>query len=98
MRLSYRACIVLPLSALVAGCAAHYTNDAVQDPYGFFSGLWHGLIFIFSLMANVISWICSLVGISLFDSIQIVGKPNTGFWYYVGFTIGLLSACGSASK
>ena len=98
MRLSYRACIVLPLSVLVTGCAAHYTNDSVQDPYGFFSGVWHGLIFFFSLIANAISWVCSLVGVSLFDSIGIIGRPNTGFWYYVGFAIGLMSAGGSASK
>ena len=98
MRPNYRAYILLSLSALVTGCAAHYTNDTVQDPYGFFSGVWHGLIFIFSLMANVISWICSLVEISLFDSIEIVGRPNTGLWYYVGFAIGLISVGGSANK
>jgi len=98
MRLGYKAWIVLPLAALVTGCAAHYTKDAVQDPYGFFSGVWHGLIFFFALMANVISWACSLIGILLFDSIEIIGRPNTGLWYYVGFAIGLMSAGGGASK
>ena len=98
MMQSYRACIVLPLLALVTGCAAHYTNDAVPDPCGFFSGVWHGLIFLFALMANVISWACSLIGISFLDSIQFIGRPNTGLWYYVGFAMGLMSAGGSASK
>ena len=98
MRLRYRVCIVLLLSAFVTGCAKHYANDAVQEPYGFFSGVWHGLFFVLTLMANLISWIFSLVGISFLDSIEIVGRPNTGFWYYVGFTIGVLTAGGSASK
>jgi hypothetical protein len=98
MKRSYEAWIVLPLFGLFTGCAAHYTNEAVQDPYGFFSGMWHGLIFFFSLLANVISWSCSLVGISFLDSIEIIGRPNTGIWYYVGFVIGLMSAGGGASK
>ena len=98
MRLSSRTCLLVALSVLLAGCAAHYTDDAVKDPYGFFSGVWHGLIFIFSLMANLISWVCSWVEISLFDSIAIVGRPNTGLWYYVGFAIGLMSAGGSANR
>ena len=98
MRLIYTTCTVLPLSALVTGCAAHYSSDAASDPYGFFSGVWHGLIFVFALIANVISWVCSLMGISLFESIEIIGRPNTGFWYYVGFAIGLMSAGGGASK
>lgn len=94
----YRVCMVLPLLALVTGCAAHYSNDAVHDQYGFLSGVWHGLIFFFALLANVISWACSLVGISFLDSIQLIGRPNTGLWYYVGFAMGLMSAAGSASR
>jgi hypothetical protein len=92
------AFMVLLLLAMVTGCATHYTNDSIQDPYGFFSGVWHGVIFLFSLMASVVSWLCSLVGISFMDSIEIVGRPNTGLWYYVGFAIGLMSAGGGASK
>ena len=66
MRLGYRACIALLLAAFVTGCAKHYANDAVQEPYGFFSGVWHGLFFVLALMANLISWTFSLVGISFF--------------------------------
>ena len=96
-----RICVVavfLLSFALLTGCATHYSGDAVRDPYGFFYGVWHGVIFIFSLMANVISWVFSLAGIAVFESIEIVGRPNTGFWYYVGFVIGITSAGGSASR
>ena len=98
MKLSHLVAVLLILSVLLTGCATHYTGDAVRDPYGFFSGVWHGVIFIFSLMANVISWVLSLAGIAVFKSIEIVGRPNTGFWYYVGFAIGITSAGGSASR
>ena len=98
MRLSHLVAVLLILSVLLTGCATHYTGDAVSDPYGFFSGMWYGVIFIFSLIANVISWSGSLAGISLFESIEIVGRPNTGFWYYVGFAIGITSTGGSASR
>jgi hypothetical protein len=75
---------------LLAGCAAHYTPESVHSPYGFFSGLWHGFFFPWALLTNLVSWFLGLFGISLFESIQIIGRPNTGFfWYYVGFIFGL---------
>lgn len=88
----------LAITALVSGCATHYTGDAVQDPYGFLSGVWHGLIFPFALITNLVSWLLGLVGISFFESIQIIGRPNTGFWYYVGFALGLSGSGGGAAR
>lgn len=88
----------LALAALVSGCATHYSADAVQDPYGFFSGLWHGMVFPFALLTNLISWLLGVVGFSFFDSIEIIGRPNTGFWYYVGFVFGLSASARSATQ
>ena len=88
----------LVITVSVAGCATHYSADAIGDPYGFFSGLWHGFLFPYALTANIISWLASVVGISIFDSIQIVGRPNTGFWYFVGFAFGLCSYSGGAAR
>lgn len=98
--LAYRKFFVLLLIATLAGCAAHYTPESVRDPYGFFSGIWHGLLFPFSLMINILSWFLELIGITFLSSIQIIGRPNTGFfWYYVGFILGLgICANGSASN
>ena len=93
MRLNLISVGIIVLVGTIAGCATHYSPDVVEDPYGFFSGIWHGFLFPLSLLANVSSWIAGLVGISILDSIQIIGRPNTGFWYYVGFVLGL-SACG----
>ena len=88
----------LALAALVSGCATHYSADAVQDPYGFFAGIWHGIVSPFALFTNIISWLLGLVGVSFFDSIQIIGRPNTGLWYYVGFALGLSASGGSAAR
>jgi hypothetical protein len=82
-------------TVLLAGCATHYAPDVVNDPYGFFSGIWHGMLFPWALLANVISWFVGLLGFSIFDSIQIVGQPNTGLWYYIGFALGLFAYGGA---
>ena len=94
----YRILKSLVLLAVLTGCAAHYSEEAVHDPYGFFSGVWHGLIFVFALLANIISWFFSLIGISFLGSIEIIGRPNTGLWYYVGFAFGLMVAVGGCSN
>lgn len=41
---------------LLSGCAQHYTQEAVSDPYGFFSGIWHGVIAPYACIINVVSW------------------------------------------
>ncbi len=93
---------VLAFCALLvlAGCARHYTAEAANDPYGFFSGIWHGLIFPYALLANLVSWLLSLVGVDFLSSVQIIGRPNTGFlFYYLGFFLGLCTyASGAASR
>jgi hypothetical protein len=83
---------------LLSGCAQHYTSATYSDPYGFFSGIWHGFIFPFSLIANLISWVMSFFGIFIFSDIQIIGRPNTGFFfYYIGFFFGLSAWGGSGA-
>ncbi len=81
-----------------SGCAAHYTPEALSDPYGFFSGIWHGLVFPFAVAANFVAWVFGLFGISFLDSIEIVGRPNTGFFYYFGFCVGLASSLGGVKQ
>ena len=74
----------------LSGCAAHYAPGTFDDPYGFFSGLWHGAISVLTITVNIISWLLSLIEISFLTDIQIVGRPNTGFPYYLGFGIGFI--------
>jgi len=90
-----RLMAIFLLTLSLAGCASHHAPQA--DPYGFFSGFWHGLIIFFSLMANLVSWLLGLLGISVLESVQIVGRPNTGFGYYAGFVLGIAAASGGSS-
>ena len=49
----------------------------VDEPYGFWGGLWHGLIAFFA-------WIGSLFS----DDIAIYAVNNNGGWYDFGFVLG----------
>ena len=87
----------LLLLCALTGCARHYSAEAVAEPYGFLFGLWHGLVCPYALMANLVSWGAGLVDVELMRSIEVVGRPNTGFWYYCGFVFGL-GAYGGGAK
>jgi hypothetical protein len=63
------------LLMVLAGCASHYSPENIADPYGFFSGIWHGAIAVLTITVNIISWVLSLAGISFFQDIQ------TSFFY-----------------
>jgi hypothetical protein len=86
------------LLAVMTGCAQHYPPEAIADLYGLFSGIWHGAISPATLLINLLSWLLSLFEISFLADIQIIGRPNTGFWYYLGFFIGLCSTCGVSPR
>ena len=79
-----RGAFVLGLALLLAGCARHYTG--VPEPYGFFYGFWHGLILPFSV-----------IGYFVMDGVYIIGQPNTGWSYFTGFGIGVLTLMSSAN-
>lgn len=90
--------LIVIATVTISGCAAHYTSGAVSDPYGFFSGFWHGLIFPIAFCVNLISWMFSLFDVSFLRSVEIIGRPNTGFFYYLGFFFGLSATAGSAAQ
>lgn len=81
------AILILVLLCGLAGCAHQYGTVSFDDPYGFFSGIWHGLIFPFSL-----------IGCMFMDSVFIIGQPNTGWPYYLGFVLGLFSYGSGANR
>lgn len=85
-----RYLVLITALLFLNGCAQHYTGVTYSDPYGFFSGILHGFIFPFALIANIVSWVLSFIGINIFTDIQLVGRPNTGFlFYYIGYFFGL---------
>jgi hypothetical protein len=98
LKQKYALLVVIVLAITLAGCASQYAPDRVSNPYGFFFGIWHGMIFPLALMAKLLSWIVSLFGISFLDSVTIFGRPNTGFFYYFGFVLGLGALGGGGSQ
>jgi hypothetical protein len=64
----------------ITGCAYHFTDEAIESPYGVLSGFWHGVVFPFAATTNILSWAASLFGLDIWEHIQIIGRPNTGFF------------------
>lgn len=81
----YRCSVLAGLAVLVvlASCA---TQPAVTayDPPGFLSGLLHGFLIFFSLVA------------SIFTEHRIYAFPNSGGWYDFGFFLGASSFLGGS--
>ena len=72
--------IVIGIMALTscADVSPHVAECVTSDPYGFWGGLWHGMIAPFS-------WIGSLFS----DEIAIYAYDNNGGWYDFGFVLGI---------
>jgi hypothetical protein len=71
---------MLLITLLLTGCAdvsPHTVDCITSNPYGFFGGLWHGVIIVFS-------WVGSLFS----DDIAIYAYNNNGGWYDFGFLLG----------
>ena len=81
------------MATLFTGCASvspHAVDCVTSNSYGFWGGLWHGLILPFD-------WIGSLFS----DDIAIYAYNNNGGWYDFGFILGsgtLIGGAGKASK
>lgn len=88
---------ILALCLLVlclGGCAEHHAGG---DAYGFFSGIWHGLILPYALFAKLLGWVAALFDYKLFQSVELVGRPNSGLMYYFGMLIGLAAYAGTTA-
>lgn len=69
--------MIVGFGLLLSGCA-HQAVSGEIDPPGFFSGLLHGVISPYALVAG------------LFSEIRIYAYPNGGWLYDFGFMLGLL--------
>lgn len=73
-RASFKLVLIVILLTL-GGCATQ-PEPGSYGP-GFFIGLWHGIAAPFALIG------------SLFMKIRIYEFPNSGFWYDLGFILGI---------
>lgn len=74
---------------MFSGCAESVAIDdcVTSDPYGFFGGLWHGIIAPFS-------FVCSI----FLDDVAMYAVNNSGGWYDFGFVIGAGILFGGGGK
>jgi hypothetical protein len=72
--------IGIVLITIFSGCAdvEHVQKCVSGSPYGFWGGLWHGII---APLAFVGSWFD--------DSIAVYAVNNNGGWYNFGFILGI---------
>ncbi len=70
--------LFLAAALFTAGCATQSVEVIPVTLPGFWSGLLHGFILLFSFIA------------SLFTEYRIYAFPNAGVWYDFGFLLGVL--------
>ncbi len=84
---------LIPLLALVlfflTGCAQALPVEEClrEESYGFFGGLWHGLIAPFSFVASL-----------FLDDVALYAINNNGSWYDFGFVLGAGILFGGGGK
>ena len=74
------AIIILCSLTLLVSCADQEPTQCLNPAahvYGFFGGLWHGLIIPFNFIGSL-----------FWDDVAIYAPSNNGVWYALGFTIG----------
>lgn len=70
------------LGALLLTSCATQSPSGVFNPPGFFMGLVHGFLILFSFIG------------SLFTDYRIYAFPNSGGWYDFGFLLGAMAFLG----
>jgi len=91
MRIILRVLMVIILLVSMTGCIPG-PNRLTDNPdesgnvAGFWRGLWHGFISLFTFLLSLFS-----------DHIRIYEVHNNGNWYNFGFMLGMMSFFGGGS-
>lgn len=83
MRKTRLLVLLIGFGLLLTACAAGTATFSDVEPAGFFSGIWHGWIAPFALIAHLFN-----------GDVRIYEVDNTGIWYDVGFYIAVISGFG----
>lgn len=74
-------------STVLSGCAHQPTPSDFNDPPSFFMGIIHGFLILFSLIGGFFN-----------DDIRVYAFPNSGWWYDLGYVIGVVLFVEEATK
>lgn len=78
--------LMLVFLVFLSGCVPGDGTYTVQNPAGFFWGIWHGWVAPISLIVGLFN-----------KSIRIYETYNTGWFYDLGFYIAVISGFGGIS-
>lgn len=70
--------LIFFLPVIICGCASQPHAVGGVDVPGFFTGLFHGLLILFSLLGGFFN-----------DDIRVYAFPNSGWSYDLGYVIGV---------
>ncbi|MCK5200182.1 MAG: hypothetical protein KAR21_17620 [Spirochaetales bacterium] len=82
----FKIAILIFIVSILLGCLPGDGKATVDDPAGFFSGIWHGWIAPLSLILGIFT-----------DNIRVYEMNNTGWWYDLGFYMAIISGFGGIS-
>ena len=83
-----KSILIIVIAILLIGCAdvsPQMLDCTPSNPYGFWGGLWHGIIAPISFFGSIFS-----------DDIAFYAINNTGGWYDFGFALGVGALFGSS--
>lgn len=82
----YKTFAVILILLLLTSCIPGDGKATIEDPAGFFSGIWHGWLAPISLIVSFFK-----------NNISIYEIHNTGFWYDLGYYMAIISGFGGLS-
>jgi hypothetical protein len=90
-KLLFLVALVLAAGFVLSGCAAGTERFSIDQPAGFWAGLWHGFIIIITFIWGLFS-----------DTVRMYEPRNVGNLYDLGFILGAMislgGACGSSRR
>ena len=84
---SKRTIIVIFCGSALAGCAVQAGIYSEETPSGFFMGLCHGFVLLFSFVGSLFS-----------SEIAVYDANNVGGWYDGGFLLGVMVFFGGSGS
>ena len=70
----------------ISACMPGGGHNTINEPAGFFMGIWHGWIAPVSLIAGLFN-----------PGIRVYEVNNVGWWYDLGFYMAIIAGFGSVS-
>lgn len=80
---------IIAVLLLLTSCADKtvISQEMTTHQYGFWGGLWHGIIAPFDF-----------IGMLIWDDVSVYAENNNGAWYAFGFVLGMGGLFGGASN